>query len=420
MATPVASGSIALLVEDYRAHYNGQDPPPSTMKGLLVHTADDLDDDTSWYNKGPDFASGYGRVQIKNAVEQLRQQGFLVGQVGDRGTNQYLLPVPEGTTAVKLTLVWDDPAALENAAIALVNDLDLILLDPQGQRYYPWTLDPANPSAPASRNREDHLNVIEQVVADESPTAGDWVVQVSGRSVPVAAPQKYTLLFTPTTIPAPPVMVMEQAIFSDVNEGANKNGFVDPGETITEMVVLRNAFGPTASNVTATIRADVPGIEWFQASSAYPDLASGVPASNQTQFAYRVPKTMVCGRPITFTCVASANGFRFTNSFARTVGQFTVINVLTNVYESVDVPKPIPDGGSMVSALDIPNLYTIARVELSLRIDHQWDGDVHVDLEHPEGTRVRLIPVSGDSGENFGVGDCGPSGSRTRLSDDGA
>src|SRR6266545_4690650 len=418
MATPVASGAIALLVEDYRAHYNGQDPPPSTMKGLLVHTAGDLDDETSWYNKGPDFASGYGRVQIKNAVEQLRQQGFLVGLIADRATNQYLLQVPEGTSAVKLTLVWDDPAAMENAAIALVNDLDLIVLDPQGQRFYPWTLDPANPSAPASQDREDHLNVIEQVLADADPASGDWTVQVVGKNIPVSPPQKYTLLFTPATIPVPPVIVMEQTAFSDADsETANNNGFIDPGETIAETIVLRNAAGPAASNVTATIQADVPDIELLQASSVYPDLATGVAATNDTPFAYRVPKTLACGASITFTCVASANGFLFTNTFMRVVGQFTVTNVVTNVYESVDVPQSIPDGGSVISTLEITNIDKVAHIDVSLRIDHEWVGDVEAGLEHPDGTMVRLIPPTGNDGTNFGAGDCGPTGLRTLLSD---
>ncbi len=418
MATPVASGAIALLVEDYRAHYNGQDPPPSTMKGLLVHTAGDLDDETSWYNKGPDFASGYGRVQIKNAVEQLRQQGFLVGLIADRATNQYLLQVPEGTSAVKLTLVWDDPAAMENAAIALVNDLDLIVLDPQGQRFYPWTLDPANPSAPASQDREDHLNVIEQVLADADPASGDWTVQVVGKNIPVSPPQKYTLLFTPATIPVPPVIVMEQTAFSDADsETANNNGFIDPGETIAETIVLRNAAGPAASNVTATIQADVPDIELLQASSVYPDLATGVAATNDTPFAYRVPKTLACGASITFTCVASANGFLFTNTFMRVVGQFTVTNVVTNVYESVDVPQSIPDGGSVISTLEITNIDKVAHIDVSLRIDHEWVGDVEAGLEHPDGTTVRLIPPTGNDGTNFGAGDCGPTGLRTLLSD---
>src|SRR5439155_678547 len=163
MATPVVSGAVALLVEDYRAHYNGQDPAPSTLKGLLVHTASDLDDDTSWFNKGPDFASGYGLVQIQDAVDQLRNQGFLVGQVGHH--------------------------------------------------------------------------------------------------VPVPAPGQEPLLFTPATIPVPPGIMMEKPVFSDHTEAAKNNGFIDPCETITEMIVLRNAFGPAASNVTATIHTDTTGIE---------------------------------------------------------------------------------------------------------------------------------------------------------------
>src|SRR5207249_883656 len=166
------------------------------------------------------------------------------------------------------------------------------------------------------------------------------------------------------------------------------------------------------------IQSNSPGIELLQASSGYPNLEAGVAATNATPLAYRVPKTIACGTPIRLTCVASANGFLFTNTFTRVVGQFTVTNVVTNDYESSAVPRPIPDGGSVVSGLDITNLGKVARMNVSLRIDHQWDGDVEVELEHPDGTTVRLVPPTGNSGTNFGVGDCGSTGSHTLFSDD--
>src|SRR6185503_17450023 len=179
---------------------------------------------------------------------------------------------------------------------------------------------------------------------------------------------------------------------------------IDPGESITEMIVVRNIAGPEATNVTAMIQANFPGIELLQASSGYPNLATGVTATNATPFAYRVAKTTACGTPIPLTCVVSANGFLFTNTFTRVVGQFTVTNVVTSDYESAAAPTPIPDGGSVVSGLEITDLGKVARVNVSLRIDHPWDGDVEVELEHPDGTTVRLIPPTGNSGTNFGAG----------------
>ena len=420
MAAPVVSGAIALLTEEYRARYNGQNLLPSTAKGLLIHTADDLDDETDWFNRGPDYASGFGRLQVQGAADQLRDYGFLVGQVHHAATNAYTMFVPDGTTNVKVTLVWDDPAAAENAAIALVNDLDLIVLDPAGVRTYPWTLDPTNPSLPAVRTKEDRVNVVEQVLADSGVVPGNWTVQVVGYNVPVN-PQKYALIFTPTTIPAPPVLVIEQAVYSDeTGEAGNHNGFIDPGETITEMIVLRNSDGASISNLVSRLSADVPGIAVLQPDSDYPDMPSGSSATNLALFSYRVDKTVPCGAPVTFTHITSANGFFLTNTFNRIIGQLTVTNIATNRFESLDIPKAIPDEGSIVSSNFIGTIGRVMDADVSVRIDHTWHGDIEIQLEHPDGTTINLVRPTGDSGENFGSGDCADVATHTRLDDEAA
>lgn len=420
MSAPVVSGAIGLLVEEYRARYNGQNPLPSTTKGLLIHTAADLDDETEWFNRGPDYASGFGRLQILGAVDQLRDQGFLIGQIGHVATNAYSLSVPAGTTNVKVTLVWDDPAAAENAAVALVNDLDLVVFDPAGVRVYPWTLDPANPSLPAVRTKEDRVNVVEQVVADSGVVPGNWTVQVVGHNVPVGS-QKYALIFTPPTIPSPPLLVIDQAVYSDeTGEAGNHNGFIDPGETIAETIVLRSSDGAGISNVTARLSADAPEITVLQPDSSYPDIPSGSTATNSALFSYRVAKTAPCGAPITFTHVTSANGYFFTNTFSRFIGQLTVTNVLTNRFESLDVPKSIPDEGSVVSSNVINAIGRVVDADVSVRIDHTWHGDLDVELENPDGTTVKLVRPTGNSGENFGSGDCADVETHTRLDDQAA
>jgi hypothetical protein len=169
---------------------------PSTVKAHFIHTARDLNDSTTWYNPGPDYASGYGVLDIKAAVDQLRSGNWSEGVV-DQGqdTTIYLdVPVPG---PVKITVAWDDaPAAPGTTGAALVNDLDLIVTDPMGIRHYPWTLDPANPSADAIRGREDHLNNVEVVSFDAGyMPAGRWTVRVRGTSVP-GGPQVYSLVYS--------------------------------------------------------------------------------------------------------------------------------------------------------------------------------------------------------------------------------
>ena len=195
MAVPAVSGAAALIIEDYRSLHGGADPLPSTVKALLVHGAQDL------VNTGPDFSYGYGKIDVKNAIDLLRLGSVAEDEVGHQTSNFFYLDVPAGTTSVRVTLVWDDEAAANAAAITLVNDLDLIVRDPSGQRHYPWTLDPdpPNQSLPAVRTTEDHRNNIEQVEVSGTIAAGTWTVEVYGFAVPVKAPQKYSLVFTPAS-----------------------------------------------------------------------------------------------------------------------------------------------------------------------------------------------------------------------------
>jgi uncharacterized repeat protein (TIGR01451 family) len=246
MAAPAVSGVIALLTEDYRALY-GTNPLPSTIKGLLLHTAEDMDDGTSWFNQGPDYASGYGRLQAQAAVDHLRTSGFLIGAIGHGETNSYVFNLPAGSTEVKLTLVWDDPAGQPNAAIALVNDLDLVVFDPNNARKYPWTLNPANPGAPAVRTAEDHLNVVEQVYVDAAVVGGGWRVSVGGRNIPTGR-QGYTLVYS---IPQPVIAAVSQVLVAETC--GNGNNAADPHETVTMDFALRNVGALATTDLVATL-----------------------------------------------------------------------------------------------------------------------------------------------------------------------
>src|SRR5690606_27816480 len=80
---------------------------------------------------------------------------------------------------------------------ALVNDLDLVVIGPDGT-FHPWSLDPANPAAPAARLGPDRVNNIEQVLI-EAATPGLWTVQVIGHEVPEGA-QRFSLAAGPALV----------------------------------------------------------------------------------------------------------------------------------------------------------------------------------------------------------------------------
>ncbi len=185
-AAPVVCGLSALLIEDYQAQYPGVPLlRNSTIKALLLHTAEDLG------NAGPDYMYGYGLARIQPAVDLLRAGGFCEAAVDQGGVYSRVVSVAPGTSVLRVTLAWDDVTGTPNVVPALVNDLDLRVFGPDGGRYYPWTLDPMAPAASAVRTAEDHLNNVEQVQV-ENPAAGEWTIEVYGFSVP-QGPQVFSL-----------------------------------------------------------------------------------------------------------------------------------------------------------------------------------------------------------------------------------
>jgi len=212
MAAPTVSGVAAILTEQFGNSVYF----PSTSKAMLAHTAKDLG------HQGPDFAFGYGRINVVDAVDLAlgnygNDSGYVEDIVDDGGLNAIQVNVGLGQDELKITLAWDDFPASAFADPALVNDLDLTLVDPFGAVYYPWVLDPKNPSAAAGRG-VDTLNNMEQVLVSY-PANGSWQIRVNGSSV-AQGPQNYSLVYSIRQIPRLEPYLIDPV--TDVTVGQNK------------------------------------------------------------------------------------------------------------------------------------------------------------------------------------------------------
>ncbi|MBO6513204.1 MAG: S8 family serine peptidase [Phycisphaerales bacterium] len=177
MATPTAAGIGALIVQDFREQFpSWGDPSNQLMKVILIEGAEDI------LNPGPDYQSGYGSIRAVDSIDFLRTGNFREDTIGQEAASTYSIEVSEDDPEFRVTIAWDDPAGAPNVSLALVNDLDLVVTDPSGNRHYPWTLNPFSPSAGAIRTQEDHINNIEQVYV-QNPQPGIWQVQVIGTAI---------------------------------------------------------------------------------------------------------------------------------------------------------------------------------------------------------------------------------------------
>ena len=244
MATPVTTGVAALLYQKWRALNSNVDPTPATIKALLVQTAVDLSSSTlSFLKTGPDYASGYGRIDAVAAVAAISDSLVTRDQVANGAQDVFSFTLASGAPALKVTLVWDDPAATANAATTLVNNVDLQLVGPDGTVYRPYVLNPASPSAAATTGI-DSINNVEQVYV-AAPGAGVWQAKVTGSSVP-SGPQNYAL--------AGSVRLASSASSSVViTESGGSTAVAEGGTGDTYSMVLASA--PTATVIVTIVQS---------------------------------------------------------------------------------------------------------------------------------------------------------------------
>jgi PKD repeat protein len=90
--------------------------------------------------------------------------------------------------------------------------------------------------------------------------------------------------------------------------GGNGNGWVDPNECTLVNLVLQNAGGETATNVSVLVSTATPGVTIVQDQSAYPNLPAGSFATNSTPFQISTDPSFACGTPIGLTLAVTFNG----------------------------------------------------------------------------------------------------------------
>lgn len=200
MSTPNVSGSAILLIEYYESLFSGQAMRASTLKGLVIHTADDLG------NTGPDYSFGWGLMNTEAAATHIKEQydnsdaDFIVEGLlnGTNPTDNYTIN-SDGCMPIRVTLCWTDPPGSESTTLndstpKLVNDLDIRVTSPGGgTTYQPYILDPTNPSVTAT-NGDNTLDNVEQIYISVPAGEGDYTVEVSHKSTLVNNEQHYSLI----------------------------------------------------------------------------------------------------------------------------------------------------------------------------------------------------------------------------------
>lgn len=186
----ITSGSIALLEQFYQQKYK-KAASASLIRATVINSADDLG------TPQLDFLYGYGKLNVTQSLKTLDENRVSLYEVAKNQDLLIPLAIPANVAEVKLTITWNDPPAVVNAAQSLVNGLDLSLENPAGNLTLPWVLSSFphldSLSKPAVR-KADVINTIQQVSLD-NPSAGAYKIHVKGNRIAQGNSQRFAMAY---------------------------------------------------------------------------------------------------------------------------------------------------------------------------------------------------------------------------------
>jgi len=229
MATPSAAGSAALLTQLYGNLFPTQAMRSSTLKALLIHTADDRG------NAGPDYQYGWGLINSIAAADLLsdhhtypvkkRLSEGVINTTTQTTINQEF--IWDGTSAIRVTLCWTDPSGTSTTTAdlrtaRLRNNLNLKIIAPDNSEFFPYvmpfvgTWTQASMSLPATTGVNNTDNV-EQIFIAAPAAVGVYRAVISYSGTLTNNAQNYSLLISGSANETPPPPPLEVSSISPVS-----------------------------------------------------------------------------------------------------------------------------------------------------------------------------------------------------------
>ncbi len=194
MASPGVTASM-LLLQQYYEKLNANYMKAATLKGLTLHTADDVNE------KGPDYKMGWGIMNAKKAAELITNIDYsaIVSEEKLKDNESYSITVnTDGKTPLIASISWTDPASehvnegiLNDTTPALVNDLDIRITDEEGNIYLPWKLSASNANA-AAKKGDNRVDPFERIEIDAPK--GTYTITISHKNNLKNKSQNFSLI----------------------------------------------------------------------------------------------------------------------------------------------------------------------------------------------------------------------------------
>ena len=180
-AGPHVSGAAAVFVQYWRATHAGATPSPALVKAALINSAADMDDAFTT-GAAPNMDEGWGRVDLPALIGSARNYEFTdqTALLTNGAVFEKRVLVGSANELLKITLAYTDEPGLPAAVIALVNDLDLEVISPNGHLYRGNRFEDGESIPDASG--ADTINNVEAVHLFV-PVPGEYIIRVRGSRV---------------------------------------------------------------------------------------------------------------------------------------------------------------------------------------------------------------------------------------------
>ncbi|RFN59839.1 S8 family serine peptidase [Marixanthomonas ophiurae] len=200
MASPNVTGTLLLLQEHYH-NLSGNYMKAATLKGIALHTADDVS------TTGPDAQTGWGLLNGKKAAETLTTStassgSAIVNELTlSQGQTYQITVQSNGSDPLQASISWTDPAGTLNNNTndntpALINDLD-VRLD-NGTNYSPWRLT----GVTTNGSGDNMVDPYERI--DINSASGVYTLTVTHKGTLSGGAQDFSLIVTGVVVATSP------------------------------------------------------------------------------------------------------------------------------------------------------------------------------------------------------------------------
>jgi uncharacterized repeat protein (TIGR01451 family) len=192
-------------------------------------------------------------------------------------------------------------------------------------------------------------------------------------------------------------------------------GAIDPAETVTVNLTLKNTGSADTSNLVATLLS-TGGVTAPSGAQNYGVVVAGG-ASVTRAFTFTADAAISCGGALVATLQLQDGAANLgTVSYNFTTGALSAPRAALN-YSSGNLSTPLPDNTTVDIPITVADVGAVADINVRVRLNHAFDGDVEIRLVHPDGTSVLLSDNRGGTGTNYGSGANDCSGTHTVFDD---